>query len=60
VVHIANASTEPAKQMKLLKRMKESELEVMEYRKGKGLYYYLFALIFLTKDYGRYYIKTLA
>lgn len=60
VVHIANASTEPSKQMRLLKRMLQLESDIMEYRKGKGLYYYVFKIIFSAKDYARYYIKVLA
>jgi GT2 family glycosyltransferase len=60
VFHIANASTAPKKQLKLLKRMMKSELEVMEYRKRKGRYYYFFAAILLAKERGRYYIKSLA
>jgi GT2 family glycosyltransferase len=59
VFHIANASTEPGRQLRLLRRMMKSELEVMEYRKGKGAYYYLFATILLVKEMGRYYVKSL-
>lgn len=57
IVHIANASTEPSKQMRLLKIMLKLESDIMEYRKGKGLYYYTFKLIFSAKDWARYYIK---
>lgn len=60
LIHIANASTEPAKQLKLLKTMISHELEIMRYRKGASLYYYLFSVIFVTKERGRYYIKLLA
>lgn len=60
LIHIANASTEPAKQLKLLKTMISHELEIMRYRKGSSLYYYLFSLIFVAKERGRYYIKLLA
>lgn len=59
VYHIANASTEPSKQLKLLKIMLKYELDIMEYRKGKGLYYYIFKVIFSAKDYFRYYVKIL-
>lgn len=57
LIHIANASTEPAKQLKLLKTMINHELEIMRYRKGASLYYYTFSLIFVTKERARYYIK---
>lgn len=58
VIHIANASTEPAKQLKLLKTIVSRELEIMKYRKGGSLYYYLFAMLFYTKEQIRYYIKS--
>jgi len=57
VIHISNASTEPSKQLKLLKKFLELELKIMEYRKGKGLYYYLFSFILTIKEMARYYIK---
>jgi len=59
VVHIANASTEPGKQLKLLKTMISQELEIMRYRKGTSLYYFVFAAIFVAKEKARYYIKSL-
>lgn len=60
VIHIANASTEPAKQLKLLKTMLRHELIIMAERKGKGIYYYVFNLIFTAKEMARYYIKKVA
>ncbi len=57
VIHINNASTAPAKQLTLLKKLLEMELKIMEYRKGKSLYYYLFSLILTCKEMARYYIK---
>jgi GT2 family glycosyltransferase len=59
VFHIANASTKSDKQLRLLRRMMKSELEVMEYRKGKGIYYHLFEVILLFKEVGRYHVKSL-
>jgi len=59
VIHISNASTEPSKQLKLLKLILDMELKIMEYRKGKGLYYYAFSFIMTIKEMGRYYIKTM-
>jgi GT2 family glycosyltransferase len=60
VIHIANASTEPAKQLKLLKTMLAHELVIMQERKGKGAYYYCFKAIFTAKEMARYYIKVMA
>lgn len=60
LIHIANASTAPEKQRKLMKTMLASELKVMEYRKGRSLYYYIFRFIFSCKEYARHYIKIVA
>jgi hypothetical protein len=60
LIHIANASTSPTKQLALLKTMMARELEVMRYRKGRSLYYYFFAAIFSAKEWLRYYIKLTA
>ena len=57
VIHIHNASTEPSKQLQLLKKFLELELKIMEYRTGKGLYYYVFSFILTAKEMLRYYIK---
>ena len=57
VIHINNASTSPAKQLQLMKKFLALELTIMEYRKGKTLYYYIFNLILTTKEMMRYYIK---
>ncbi len=57
VIHIHNASTEPSKQLLLLKKFLALELKIMEYRKGKTLYYYTFSAILTGKEMLRYYIK---
>ena len=58
VIHINNASTEPSKQLKLLKKFLELELKIMEYRdRGKGLNYYAFSFVHTIKEMTRYYIK---
>jgi GT2 family glycosyltransferase len=57
VIHIHNASTAPSKQLQLLKKFLALELKIMEYRKGKGLYYYVFSAILTAKEMMRYYIK---
>lgn len=60
VVHIANASTEPTKRLKIMNISLDHELAIMAYRKGKKLYYYTFKLIYSTKELIRYYITTIA
>ena len=60
VVHIHGASTNPDKQLQLLNKFIDLELEIMKYRMGKSIYYHLFCLIFITKEKLRYYIKVLA
>jgi GT2 family glycosyltransferase len=57
VIHIHNASTAPSKQLQLLKKFLELELRIMEYRKGRSFYYYLFSFILTAKEKLRYYIK---
>lgn len=59
VIHIGNASTEKAKQLKLLNTMLTRELEIMKIRKGGGFYYFVFSMIFVIKEKARYYIKQL-
>jgi GT2 family glycosyltransferase len=49
VVHIANASTEPGKRKKLFYTRLSREKDIMQYRKGKGIYFYLFAFIYTIK-----------
>ncbi len=56
IIHIANASTEPSKRLKLLQTALKHELEIMAYRKGKHLYYHIFKIIYTTKEKARYYI----
>ncbi|MCD6012639.1 MAG: glycosyltransferase family 2 protein [Flavipsychrobacter sp.] len=57
VIHIHNASTEPSKQLKLLKKFLELELRIMEYRRGRDVYYQIFIFILTIKEMARYYIK---
>jgi len=59
IVHIHNASTKKEKQLQLILKMITNELEIMRVRKGRGLYYILFCIIYLSKEYGRYAIKYL-
>lgn len=58
-IHIANASTEPAKQLKILRNNLDRELAIMKYRQKGPLYYHFFAIIFKAKENSRYLIKVL-
>ncbi|MES2701480.1 MAG: glycosyltransferase family 2 protein [Bacteroidota bacterium] len=57
IIHLMNASVEPAKQLRLLKTYIAHEMIVMEYIHGKGIYFHAFRLIFTAKEMLRYYIK---
>ncbi len=57
IVHINSGSTVIDKQLSLRKTMMKHELEIMRERKGKGLYYRLFQLIFFLKERIRNAIK---
>lgn len=60
VIHIHAASTAPDKQLKLLKTFLELELYLIRYKKGNGLYYQIFKVIFTAKEMARYYVKHIA
>ena len=57
IIHIASGSTAISRQLQLRKIMMRHELAIMAARKGRGLYFALFSLIFLTKEYLRLAIK---
>lgn len=58
VIHINNASTEPGKQLQLVTKFFDLEMQIMEYRKGgKTLYYHIYSAIYTAKEMMRYYIK---
>lgn len=57
IIHINSGSTDLSKQLKLRKTMMRHELEIMRLRKGRGLYYFLFKLIFVAKESVRNMIK---
>ena len=56
IVHINNASTSSEKRLRLRKVMLHNELEIMKYRKGEGLYYFLFKLIYSAKENFRFFV----
>ena len=57
IIHVSGASTNIKKQVKLRKVMMNHELEIMRIRKGKGIYYYLFATIYRLKEGTRNLVK---
>lgn len=57
IIHISGASTALKKQLQLRKVMIRHELAIMARRKGKGLYYLIFAMLYVGKEYLRYLIK---
>lgn len=57
IVHINNASTDPKKRLHLLRIMFKNELEIMRYRKGAGLYFFLFLCIYGAKENFRIFYK---
>src|SRR5690606_26727170 len=60
LVHIAQASTDHKKQIRLQSLLRKRELDLMRIRKGKGAYYWAFYLIFSFKYALRYPIKWLS
>jgi GT2 family glycosyltransferase len=58
-VHINSGSTSIEKQLALRRVMLRHELVIMQERKGKGLYYYLFAIIYTCKEVSRNVVKWL-
>jgi GT2 family glycosyltransferase len=59
IIHISSGSTDLKKQLSLRTKMMKNELEIMKLRKGRGLYYCFFALVYCTKEYIRNFIKWL-
>jgi GT2 family glycosyltransferase len=60
VIHISNASTDPKKQARLRRIMMKHELEIMKLRKGRGVAYFLFVLIYGVKETFRNTVKLVA
>src|SRR4030095_13500552 len=57
IIHISSGSTELKKQLALRKLIMKNELEIMRLRKGKGMYYFLFAIIYGIKERARNFLK---
>lgn len=60
IIHINSGSTDISKQLKLRRVMMKHELEIMALRKGRGLYYYIFKAIYVSKEATRNFIKSIA
>ncbi|MBK5270638.1 MAG: glycosyltransferase, partial [Bacteroidia bacterium] len=59
IIHINSASTALSKQLALRKIMIKNELEIMRIEKGRGIYYYLFAGIYIIKESFRNFFKSI-
>lgn len=59
IIHINSGSTDLSKQLQLRKKMMRHELEIMRQRKGKGLYYFIFKMIYGAKEATRNLIKSI-
>lgn len=59
IVHINNGSTNKNKQLGLILTMIKNELIILKERKGSGIYFLFFCIIYLGKEYSRYAIKYL-
>jgi GT2 family glycosyltransferase len=57
IIHINNASTNFDKRIDLLKIMLRHELLIMKERKGSGLYYLLFKVVYCLKEESRILLK---
>ena len=59
IVHINSGSTDLSKQIKLREIMLLHELEIMRQRKGKGIYFFIFKMIYVAKEATRNLVKSI-
>ena len=59
IVHINSGSTDLSKQIKLRETMLVHELEIMRQRKGKGIYFFIFKMIYVAKEATRNLVKSI-
>ncbi|HYC40096.1 MAG TPA: glycosyltransferase family 2 protein [Chitinophagaceae bacterium] len=59
IIHIGGGSTDPQRRLALRKIMIRNELAIMRARKGTGIYYLVFWIIYCGKEYTRNAIKWL-
>lgn len=59
IIHINRGSTDLSKQMKVRKTIMAHELEIIRLRKGRGLYYFVYKMIFVTKETVRNFVKSI-
>lgn len=60
VIHIANASTEPSKQLRLMETMVNHDLQIIRLQRDNTLYYHILKTLYVTKEKARLYIKNIA
>jgi len=53
IIHLGSGSTDIKRQLGLRKLMMKRELEIMRIRKGRGLYYWVFAAVYTSKETAR-------
>jgi GT2 family glycosyltransferase len=59
IIHINSGSTSMDRQLALRKVMRQNEREIMRLRKGQGIYYLFFNLVYSVKEVSRNLIKKL-
>lgn len=59
IIHIHSGSTDLSQQIKMRKTIMVHELEILRLRKGNGLYYFVYKMIFVTKETVRNFIKSI-
>jgi GT2 family glycosyltransferase len=59
IVHINRGSSDLTKQTKVWKTIMRHELEIIRLRKGHGLYYIVYKMIYVTKETVRNFIKSI-
>ena len=58
IIHLGSASTSVKKHLSLRTIMMHNELAIMKARKGEGVYYFFFKMIFTSKELSRNFIKS--
>jgi GT2 family glycosyltransferase len=59
IVHINSGSTDISKQLKIRKTIMKHELEIIRLRKGNGVYFFVYKLIFVSLETVRYFFKSI-
>ncbi len=59
IIHLHSGSSSPDRKLSLRKTMMKHELAIMRLRKGRGLYYFIFKVIYVSKEASRNFIKSI-